>query len=473
MCTSVSATNQQDCGGILDDLATCGHGEFLQYQTSTCETICPRSYVLQEGFCEFIGLDAVCTSYVEADVYSEVLFAENSTNQLHSKTFMALRDGPTVCYNCTNLVAITATTMDFEITGNDEIRYKSNLVSANLVYKVDSVNYFVCIDQVTETVTTEVVYPVEVFITNLFLSISIVSLLLYFVAYLMFDRLRNVPGKIVAGNMMSLFFAYLFFLLRHVPGLEETAGCIVIGILINYFFLASFVFNIIYACFIVHSLDFIDFESNVNKWTAVKMWAVGLLTPLVIIVPGVVMDNFVDVESNAALYQPNYGGKQCFIEGAYGRLLFFIAPIGVCLFLAVCLYLAIILKLIQVAKQTSQVRSNHSEKIAIAIKLLIVLGFNWVFALVASIEQQRIATFIFIVTCTLQGFFGFVVFICNKATLNDIKRRYTKKGSLQFSCDSSARISTKETATSQLKNNTLSKMESSKALLKTGEEVSV
>lgn len=446
----------------MDHLASCGHGEVLDYETATCKDICPKAYHLKDGFCQFT--EETCEEHMDIEMFQHIQKSENVTKQLAGKTFMLLGRAMTPCYKCKNVTVINANTTDIHIAADGTIKYKTNKISPNLVYHVDPITSYVCLDGVIMTVPETKTYIGEVIATYLLLSISIISLILYFVAYVVFKRLRNVPGKIVAGNMMCLFFAYVFFLARHVPGLEGTSGCTAVAILINYFFLASFVFNIIYAGFIVRSLDFIDFEANANQWTAMRLWLVGLLVPLAVIAPGIVLDNMPPSD-----YQPKYGGSECFIDSQLGKVIYFVGPVGVSLFISIVLYLVIIVKLVQLAKETSMVRSNHSEKISVAMKLVVVLGFNWIFALIAALDQGKVTTLIFIVTCTLQGFFGFAVFICNETTLKDIKKCLNKNTSLNFEMSSNARASAKHTRSTDITitKNLLRQVDSNKALLKT------
>ena len=431
MCIFVAISNQ-GCSGVLKDLVTCGHGQYLDYQTTTCKNICPLGYQLKDGACNFV--EETCQDYINIEEFTMATPTEDSSKELHGTTFMILGKPNPPCYMCNKTVAITDDTEHYEIKGMDRVDFKSNQIAPNLVYQIDNRTYYVCLDGVIVTEPDARNTVVENIITYLLLSISIISLLLYFVAYVIFKRLRNVPGKIVAGNMLCLFLAYVFFVLRNIPGLNESGGCAAIGIFINYFFLASFTFNIIYASFIVRSLDSMDFESSVTEWTALKLWIIGLAAPFAVIAPAIALDHMPDNK-----YRPEYGGEHCFIDNEIGKVIYFIAPIGLCLFLAIILYLTIIIKLVQLARETRLVRSNHSEKIAVAIKLLIVLGFNWIFAVIAAIYQEPITTLIFIITCTLQGFFGFVVFICNKATVVEVKKCLNKKTNLNFEMSSSTR----------------------------------
>lgn len=441
----------------------------MDYQTSFCKDICPEGFRLKDGQCLFT--DEICENKLSREEFERVPVANNDIRQLHGNTFMILGKSTTHCYECNQTRAITNDTQDYEITGDGRVKVKSFLAPPNFVYNVDNITYYVCLDAVIEISEDNRNYQAEEIITYMLLSLSLLSLVLYFIAYLIFNRLRNVPGKIVLGNMLCLFFAYVFFLLRHLPGLEGTTGCTAVAILINYFFLASFTFNIIYAGFIVHSLDTMEFEGSATKWTAIRLWIVGLLVPLMVVAPGIVMDQMPD-----SVYQPRYGEGACFIPHQLGQVLYFIAPIGLCLLVAIILYIIIIAKLVQLAKETSMVRSNHSEKIAVAIKLLIVLGFNWIFAVIAAIDRGPITSLLFIVTCTLQGFFAFIVFICNRATFVDFKKCLNKQSGLNFEMSSSnPGANGKHTLSSavSISKVSLQTRDSSKVLLKATDSVNV
>ncbi|XP_067943975.1 uncharacterized protein [Watersipora subatra] len=432
---SCKTANEEDCGEILQELTTCGHGEYLEYQTATCKKVCPDGFQLSKGLCEFV--EETCERYLDEDSYKDLSISNNSTKQLDGDTFIIIGETVTPCFTCKNLTAITKETEGFVIGQNDQITYKANVIGKNFIYNVDNMTYYVCLDDVLRI--DHIDFTSEEIITTILLSMSIIGILLYFVAYLTFRRLRNIPGKVVAGNMLCLFLAYVLFLLRNLAEVRETSACSVIAIAIHYFFLASFIFNIIYAAFIVHSLDSMEYESNTTIWTALWMWVVGLLAPFLVIVPAIVLDY-----TPGHPLRPHYGGETCFISNGIGLTLYFIAPIGVSLMIAISLYIAIVVKLVRLAKETNMVRTDHSEKISIAIKLLVVLGFNWIFALVAAIDSGRITTFIFIVACALQGFFGFVVFLCNNTTLVDVKKCLNRKAGFNFEMSSSNRFVSKK-----------------------------
>lgn len=466
----LAVQDQSDCSSILTDLTECGNGQLLDYHTSKCKDLCPENYLLSDGSCKFSGFNTTCDQHVEKKQFLNV--SGSSSTQLYGTTYVARNatSSESICYKCEHTLIVTPGREDYEITPDSNIIYKSSPVPESLVYKVDDVTYYACLDGLIETndnktePTLTLNEKTEEIITIIFLTISIVSLLLYLAAYFLFKRLRNIPGKIVAGNMMCLLMAYFFFAIRLIPTLDQTMGCTVVAVLVHYFFLASFIFNIVYAGFIVHSLDFVDFESSVNKWTACRMWLIGLLTPFVVIAPAIILDH------TDSSYGPKYGGEFCFIDNERLKLIvYFVAPIGVCLFISVCLYLTILIKLVQLAKQTSKVRSDHSEKITVALKLLIVLGFNWIFAIIAAADtESHVTTFIFIATCTLQGFFGFVVFICNAATLKDIKKCMNKHPNLPSFELSESSGTVKRTKTSDLSGKTpLRHVDSNKALLRT------
>lgn len=386
-------------------IRSCGYGYYLNHELNECERICPEDSQMSEGQCVFSMSEMQCSTYRNYPKFVDLQRVSNSSIVLDGKTFKLLGDEPTQCYNCSYIVNIQS---HWYITydANGDLVYNGKVIPVNMIFS-DSNETWICLDQA---------YVVEEVITGVALSISMIALILYFCAFVMMKRLRNVPGKIVAGNMMCLFLAYILFYLRNAVE-PFSAGCTVFAILIHYFLLASFIFNIIYASFIVHSLEFIDFESSVNHWTAIRMWVIGLLLPLAIVVPAFVMD-FVQ----SSEYKPSYGGEQCFLMNEYGRYIFFIAPIGLCLLIALILYIVILMKLIQIARATSQVRSNHKEKVAIAMKLIVVLGFCWLFAVAAAASRHPVLLKIFLVTCCLQGFFAFIVFICNKASLRDIRK---------------------------------------------------
>ena len=121
------------------------------------------------------------------------------------------------------------------------------------------------------------------------------------------------------------------------------------------------------------------------------------------------------------------------MENRQGALLFFVAPIGLCLLLSTVIYAIVVHRLRQIAAATSRVRQSHKEKVFLCLKLIIVLGFNWISALpLTAVDRVKhptayaVVATIFIMLCCLHGVFGFLIFVVSGSNLKLIKATYDR-----------------------------------------------
>lgn len=267
-------------------------------------------------------------------------------------------------------------------------------------------------------------------LTIVLCAVSICFLILFFIAFFLVKRMRNIPGSTVAGNMLMFLLAYIMFLAR---GLNEympnETSCYIMAVLLNYFFISAFIFMIIYAMLIIRSLEFVDLESRYTTLSVVKIWMGGVLLPFAVIIPALLLDYF----EPDSTWSPGYGGDHCYMRHREGNIIFFTAPIALCLLISMVIYVVVVLRLRQIAAATSRVRDSHREKVYLCFKLIVVLGFNWISAvLAAAVDRDKypvaneILTTIFIVLCCLHGFFGFVVFVASGTNIQLLKARYSK-----------------------------------------------
>ena len=363
---------------------------------------------------------------------------------------ITMNDGSIVCHSCTRTYKIADDEVltwhqDGSVTVTVEKKDKV-LVHQPMVSKVGNTTYL-CLPaykQVSETTKTpktaaDKVEEVQGWLTLALCVLSIICIVLFFIAFCSVKRMRNIPGSTIAGNMLMFLLAYITFLVKDLVKVEgyipHGMACKVIGVLINYFFLAGFIFMIIYAVLIIRSLEFVDLDSRYTSAYIIQVWVAGVLTPFIFIIPAVLMDKF----NSDSVWSPGYGDDHaCFMENRQGALLFFVAPIGLCLLLSTVIYAIVVHRLRQIAAATSRVRQSHKEKVFLCLKLIIVLGFNWISALpLTAVDRKEHATAyavlstIFIMLCCLHGVFGFLIFVVSGSNLKLIKATYDRFSSSQ------------------------------------------
>lgn len=345
---------------------------------------------------------------------------------------MELSDGTAYCHTCTLLASISITNGDVIVHSDGSLTINSTYVNSLFVANENNVT-FLCLPMSKgpsshPPTSSNLITKYQDYITLILCIFSICFLILFFIAFFMVKRMRNIPGCTIAGNMLMFLLAYIVFLCRGLlQYYPNDIACKIVAVMINYFFIAAFVFMNLYAILIIRSLEFIELDSRYTPLIVVKIWLTGLLVPFLVLVPAILLDNYASLSK----FAPQYGGVNCFMESREGNIVFFILPIAVCLLIAMVIYVVVVLRLRHIAAATSRVRQSHKEKVYLCFKLIIVLGFNWLSAMLAAAVDRykypiasQILTTIFIVLCCLHGFFGFLVFVASGSNMQNIKAKY-------------------------------------------------
>ncbi|XP_067943923.1 uncharacterized protein [Watersipora subatra] len=427
----------RDCNKGLGQLPNCNIGEYLDTTTSTCRPLCPLSTILFKGLC--VMKDELSTTmcdeslsyddYLKRGKESPYVTAEYNNNGF----FLELSNGEVICHTCTRTVA-TRHEEDLTTLSDGSIKLNTSVIDRLFVVYEDDYTYL-CLPSTPPAGTTTSKVPqfqsYQDILTFIFCIISIIFLIAFFVVFFLVKRMRNIPGSTIAGNMLMFLLAYITFVARGlIVYFDDATFCYVIAVLVNYFFISAFIFMIIYAVLIIRSLEFVDLDSRYTAFTVAQIWLGGILAPiLLVIMPALLVDNL----TPESIWAPAYGGESCWMESRYGNIIFFLIPVAICLIVTVIIYIVVVRRLMQIAASTSRVRDSHKEKVYLCLKLIVVLGFNWITAIIAGVVDREkypvaaeVTSTIFIIFCCLHGFFGFIVFVASGSNIQLLKARYSK-----------------------------------------------
>lgn len=426
------------CKGALADIPSCNFGEYLDTESVSCVPLCPFGTVLFKGICVMRGGlgPSNCNETVSYEKFMKIGRRHSyHTSMFNNNVFyLELDSGSTICHTCTRAARVMYNE-DLRIYPNGSVEINSTMVDRLFVSRDGNATYL-CPptgnnrknnpDKKENLVSAKY----QDILTLVLCFVSIFFLLLFFIAFSLVKRMRNIPGTTIAGNMLMFLLAYVMFLLRNINEVyPDATGCYVMSVLVNYFFLAAFVFMILYAVLIIRSLEFVDLDSRYTPLTVAKIWMAGIFLPFIVIIPALLMDTLYEDSP----WSPGYGGKECFMSNRGGNIMFFTVPIAVCLCITIIIYGIVVHRLRQIAAATRRVRDSHKEKIYLCMKLIVVLGFNWLSAIVAASVDRKtypvaneIVSTIFIVLCCLHGFFGFIVFVVSGSNIQMLKARYNK-----------------------------------------------
>nr|XP_006821924.1 PREDICTED: uncharacterized protein LOC102805739 [Saccoglossus kowalevskii] len=263
------------------------------------------------------------------------------------------------------------------------------------------------------------------FLTVFLTLISLACLIGTFVTYAKFEELRTVPGLCIMSLTVSLFLAQLLFLI----GADKTeiyALCAIIAITLHYLNLSNFSWmNVLaydaFKTFSVKSSKFKSYRSSKSQIVYYSIYGWG--SPLLIVIPCVIL-NF----CGCVDFLFGYGYVVCWIINPYSLLFAFIIPIALILIVNTCFYISAIYHI----RQTKQAvrRNSHRKRsdsdTAIYVKMSTVMGFAWIFGLIASFTDSGVFWVIFIIMISLQGVFIFVAFVCNKRVRALYRKRHPR-----------------------------------------------
>ncbi|ELT99274.1 hypothetical protein CAPTEDRAFT_208644 [Capitella teleta] len=275
--------------------------------------------------------------------------------------------------------------------------------------------------------------------------ISIVCLSLHLLVYSMFRKLRNLPGLNIMSLSACLLIAQLLFLFAGSVSVSYS-WCFTIGVLVHYFFLASFLWMNVMAFDICRTFVKFSKPSLRDDYSSkfIRYCAYCILVALVIVLSAIVA-NFTLGDS---LYRPGYGEGICWIKNRKALLAFFAAPVAV-IVTSNLVYFFITLWSIQKSMEASKMAAGNKkgerDRFWLYVKLSTIMGLTWVFGFVAAIFDVEVLWYLFIIFNSLQGAMICFAFVMTKQVLSLLRGKFSKEPRSQTEMASSGvRSSSKE-----------------------------
>ena len=293
--------------------------------------------------------------------------------------------------------------------------------SDNGVYQIEGYDMerrpLICTDlaqnfTVNRTVTeNSFVYPLAFdILTYIGLSIDFVSCCLIFLTFFLFKELRTFFSKLLMNFILSIIFGDIIFLVGGplFVSLNVPRLCITVAILLHYVFLCRFSWMTVMGLELVRSFYNIKKlnKGAVENWKLLSLYMlVGWLSPLVIVIPTIIVNFTVD---NSV----NYGvGNICWINGAIALIVTFVVPVGVSIVLNTITFIIVMVMLMRIRNRPMVASSDPSEHkkqslkdFRFAVTLLVLTGLSWLFGFLALLSRDLSwAWYLFIIFNTTQA----------------------------------------------------------------------
>lgn len=260
------------------------------------------------------------------------------------------------------------------------------------------------------------------YITFIGLGLSIVFLLCHLITFAMISELRNLSGKNLASFCVALLFGYLCF----ITGGQLVKGfpCFVTGILMQYFFLCSFFWELIMSFDVWRTLRLATAELRVSNG---KQWRKFTVYSLICwLVPGlfVMITVLIDMSAGGFIqsqYKPDFGVTSCWFGQRLALLIFFALPLGVIMILNILFFISSAYMIYSTTSLTRFTASSSTQRdFRLYVRLALIMGLTWSVGLFAGYIDNEPLWYAFIALNTLQGVFIFLAFTCTNKMIRNL-----------------------------------------------------
>jgi hypothetical protein len=247
---------------------------------------------------------------------------------------------------------------------------------------------------------------------NVCTILSLLAILLAFITYLIFPSLRTVPGI----NNMSLIFSLFFAQLTLKFGIWQPTDmifCPVVGIMIHFFWLATFCsMNIcsfhMYRVFSSKSAFLFVVSRKTSVWYLLYTYLLPILVIVLTICIHLALSDGDDF---------GYGRTICFLTHYISIIISFICPCVFVFLLNILFFLKTVFSMNRILSDPQLERSSERRDVFVYMRLSTLLGIAWPLLIVDAFFKMSVFSFIALTFNTLQGFFVFISFVCNKRVL--------------------------------------------------------
>ena len=263
------------------------------------------------------------------------------------------------------------------------------------------------------------------YVTFISFLLSILGLIFLLVTYLLFPQLQTLPGKNLMNFAASLLLFQIFWLpLNFTEVTSDKPACKAVAIIEHYFLITSFVAMSVIAfhtCKVfARSLP----APKMSKGRERKLFCAYVA--LVWILPAVFVGICIVLDDRDVVVI-GYGESEiCWLaKKAYSY--FVTIPIA---FLLLFNIITFVITAVYLRKNSQNIAARQARRsnLSIFIKLSTLMGFKWLFGLLALVvTSTTVFWYFFVILTSLQGVFVAMAFVVNAKTFSLYKQRYIRQ----------------------------------------------
>lgn len=313
---------------------------------------------------------------------------------------------------------------------------KDKNITYNIAQYVPTPNGIAVCKELVTSMISKTLLTIDIYITYIGSSLSIISYMLIITIYCALKSLRNTPGKCTLSLAVALFVGDSMYLVGILLNITEYNMILPLckGIAIT----MHFALLLAYQWSVVISFDIMTTFTSMVKYpfhNKKKYYGFCFLTAIIsgmVVVAAVILDG-----ANIVLI--GYGDDgTCVPHKYYGRLFFYVIPIFTSILLSLAFLTRAIWKIALQAKLNRKripFRNKKYLNIALlAFKLVMVLGVSELIGIIQIARQgsstvglDAIFGLIYNFTRSFRGVFLLIAYICRKHVVVLINESYSRK----------------------------------------------
>ncbi|XP_054719371.1 latrophilin receptor-like protein A [Uloborus diversus] len=268
--------------------------------------------------------------------------------------------------------------------------------------------------------------PILEIVTTVGVGISIICIFLHMIMFVLVKKLRNLPGYSLISLCVALLVAYISFFAQF--GIPEESDCTAIGMLMFYFFLASFFWMNAMSYDVWRSLRMATSKLRLTSNKSM-MFRFGLYSlyswgvPLLIVIVALIIDSLTENRKYKLIFRVN----TCWFRYRQALLVYFALPLFILLFINIIFYVSSFYMILTATMNTSENKANLQTRFLISMRLAVVMGLMWIFGVLAVATQSEVLWYFYAICNTLQGVFIFFSFTLTEKTRKECRTLIHKK----------------------------------------------
>ncbi len=260
-------------------------------------------------------------------------------------------------------------------------------------------------------------------VASAFLVFSGASL---FVTYILFEKLRTLPGKCTMNYGLAIATSQLFFIVAPAMTANQNV-CTAMGVCLHYCLLCQFTWSSVLATnlvktFVFHRLSHNSQSKQSQSRTYTLYCLYGWGVPFVMSMTALILDQKTDVDIYFA------SSYMCWLQPEDASLVAFLVPVSVMLAYNLVAFVVVTFSICRLSRAGSAARSEMADtkgrsakQAKIFFGTFSLLSLTWIIAFMSCVDGTSIWMWsIFSGASILQGIFLFVVFVLNK----NVRRLY-------------------------------------------------